>query len=309
MDPPISVKTLEELERLAPKKLYLQVPEGLKTRALDIASFLEGRGFGVVVGCDPCYGACDLRGREAEALGCDLLLHIGHSDFGAPSEVPVLYEEYHIGFDPVPLLEKHLDALRGFRKIALLTTVQFLGSLKAAKGFLEGKGKEVLLAQNAGGVEGVLLGCDQSAALKLEADCYLFLGSGKFHPLGLVMKTSKPVLSLDFESRELRDFSQEKRRAEKIRAFHLAQARESERFGILVSTKPGQLFPGRAWKAKESLESKGKKAWILAMDELSPTKLEGMVLEVLVDCACPRIMEDAQLFKKPVIGPEDTESL
>ena len=40
-----------------------------------------------------------------------------------------------------------------------------------------------------------------------------------------------------------------------------------------------------------------------------PEKLLGLNLDILVNCACPRMNEDFKLFKKPILNPEDIESL
>jgi len=261
---------------------------------------------------ETAFGACDIREHDAILLCCDAILHIGHSDFGVRTKIPVVYEEYEIDFNPVPLLEKRLKALEKYKKISLLTTVQFEKSLEPAKALLEENGKQVLFSKNKKtNKKGVVLGCDFTAALPLEneVDCFLFIGSGKFHPLGLAMRTEKPVLSLDFESGELVDFKKEKARLQKIRAFHIAQAGEAKSFGILVSTKPGQFFPEKVESVRKALRERGKKVWVLVMDEISPEKIQGMKLDALVNCACPRIGEDSSLLKKPIISPEDVSRL
>ena len=148
----------ERLEKANAKKIFLQAPEGLKLRVQDIAEGIEKRGIEVLIGCDPAYGACDLRDKEAKALGCDLLLHIGHSNFGVRSVLPVLYEPYEIEVDPLPFLKKHMKALNGYKKISLLTTIQFEKSLEPARQFLESEGKEIFFAkQMRNQKEGILL--------------------------------------------------------------------------------------------------------------------------------------------------------
>ena len=303
---------MEKIGPYRPKRVYLQAPEGLKTRIQDMALALEGRGIEVLVGCEPTYGACDLRDKEAKALGADLLLHVGHTDFGVKACLPVVYEPYEIAIDPIPFLEKNLSGLEGYNKISLLTTVQFAKSLGPAKAFLESRGKHVLMARQARNQqEGLLLGCDWTAALPLQdkVDCFLYMGSGKFHPLGLARKTQKPVLWLDFETSQLKDMNKEKLRLEKIKAFHIEQARENQNFGILVSVKEGQFYLKKALELKRELEGREKRVWILVMDELSPSKIEGMKLDILVNCACPRVDEDFSPFKKPILNPEDVYRL
>lgn len=311
MDPLVQSIT-QKLSPLSPKKVFLQAPEGLKTRILSLAQEIEKTGVSVLISCDPTYGACDLKDKEAKALGCDVLVHIGHSDFGVRPVLPVIYEPYEIDFDAVPLLKKHIKNLEQYKKISLLTTIQFEKCLEPAKEFLEKNGKDVLFSKQVRNKKvGLLLGCDWSAALPLRdrVDCFLYIGSGIFHPLGLARMTDTPVLWLDFETGALEDMTKEKQRLEKIKAFHIGQAQDAINFGILVSVKEGQFFLKRAEQLKNELEKKGKKVWILISDEISPSKLAGMKLDVLVNCACPRIDEDFSLFKKPILNPEDVYKL
>jgi 2-(3-amino-3-carboxypropyl)histidine synthase len=285
-------------------KVLLQVPEGLKMQVQAFALELEKRGVSVIISNDPCYGACDVRDYEAKQLGCDLLLHVGHSDFGLKTKVPVMYEEYRMDFDPVPLLRNNLPELRKYEKVCLATTVQFLDSLAKARKFLEKRGKKIYVSGS-----GQLLGCDTLGAEALDGvvDCFLFLGSGTFHPLGLAVKVEKPVLMLNFETGDLINLETEQAVYKRIRAAHIEKARDCTSFGIIVSTKPGQLKVKTAERVKKLLESAGKKAWILAMNEISPEKLLGLKLDCLVDCACPRITEDFKSYRKPVLLPEDVE--
>jgi len=302
---------MNKLESHRPKKIYIQVPEGLKTKVLDIASAIEERGIDVIIGCDPTYGACDLRDKEAKALGCDLLLHIGHTGFGIKACLPVIYEDYEIEIDPLPLLEKHIKNIP-FKRLSLLTSAQFSSLLEPARLFLEKEGKKVVFAKQIKNKrEGLLLGCDWTAALPLEdkIDGYLFVGSGRFHPLGLARHTNKTVLSLNLESGELTDFTKEKRRLEQIKAFHIEEAKEKEKFGILLTMKQGQMLLKAAEQTKKTLEKLGKSVCVLAMDEITPEKIMGMDLDVLVNCACPRIDEDTSLFKKPILNPQDVLKL
>jgi 2-(3-amino-3-carboxypropyl)histidine synthase len=298
---------IRKLKAVRARKVLLQIPEGLKTRAQDLADVLEKAGFQTFLSIEPCYGACDLRGREAKSLGCDALLHIGHSDMGIRTSIPVIYEEYRIEFDPTPLLRRSLRDLKPFKRIGLVTTVQYLSSLAMASLFLRKHGKRIVLGSpTRTSHPGQILGCDYSSARSIESkvDCFLFLGTGSFHPLGLSLEVEKQVYFLDFEGSGLTDLAQQKRNLQKIRYANIAKASMASNFGILVSTKPGQSHPKLAQQAKQKLESLGRRAWILVAGELTPEKLLGLNIEAIVNTACPRIREDTKLFKKPIISPE-----
>jgi 2-(3-amino-3-carboxypropyl)histidine synthase len=278
-------RLIQEIGKRKSRRVLLQLPEGLKMQALDIAKALGSSGAEILLSVETCYGACDILDREAKSLGCDLIIHIGHSEM-IKTQVPVIYEEYRMDFNPVPLLEKNMRELEPYRKICLLTTLQFLDSLEPAKKFLESHDKTVLVGKpKIAKYPGQVLGCDYSSAkaCEKEADCFLFLGSGRFHPLGVAQNVEKPVLFLDFESGKLDNLEKEAFRLMKIKAANIEKARQTRNFGILVSTKQGQGSLTLAEKAGKELEKKDRKAWILIAGEFTPEKMLGLNIDCLVD--------------------------
>ncbi|HLD57010.1 MAG TPA: diphthamide biosynthesis enzyme Dph2 [archaeon] len=293
------------------KKILLQVPEGLKTRLQDFADLLEKEDIETIISCEPMWGACDIKDHEAKMLCCDLLVHVGHTQFGdLKSEIPVLYVPFSLEYDPLPVLEMEWKKIEHFKSFNLVSTAQHIGCLDAVKGFLEKKGKRVLFGKPTISKQaGQILGCDQGAALDEEADCVLFVGSGRFHPLGIVRKTEKPVFVLSTDTNSIEDFSKERERFYRIKFAQIEKAKDGKNFGIVVSSKPGQMYIRQAEALKKKLDSMGKKSWILVMDFITKEKLMGLKLDVLVNCACPRLDEDAHLFGMPVLNPEDIGKL
>ncbi|MCD6478101.1 MAG: diphthamide biosynthesis enzyme Dph2 [Candidatus Aenigmarchaeota archaeon] len=298
---------VQKIKERNPKRVFIQLPEGLITRAQEIEKLLDDEGIESFVSLEPCYGACDLRDCEAERLGCDLLVHVGHSDFGLKSRIPVLYYEWRIEFDPVPILEKSMDKLGSFKNIGLVASVNYLDSIEAVKEYLEDNGKNCFVGKGERArYPGQVLGCDPSAGLSVEKDveCFIFIGSGVFHPLGLALKTNKPVFSIDVERMGL--FEVEKDTFVRQSIVATERARDATKFGILVSTKPGQMQTELALSIKKKLESKGKEAYIFTMDNISPDKLMGLDVDCYVNCACPRIaIENRAQFKKSILNPDE----
>jgi len=286
------------------ERVLVQVPEGLKTGVQRLLGFLERNGIEALLSVEPCFGACDLRDEEAKKLGCDLLLHIGHRDFGLKTKIPVIYYEYFMDYDFVPLVERVLDKLKPYKKLCLVTTVQFLESLGKVKEFLGKRKFKVYIG-------GSILGCDHSDARKYEniADAFLFIGSGRFHPLGLQERTRTPVLFLDIEKRYMENLSKEKDRLEIKREMRVQKAKEAVNFAVVISTKSGQVRLKTAERIKEKLKKMGKNVHILVSDQITPEKLLGLEIDVIVNTACPRIREDSSNFKKVVLNPEDVEKL
>jgi 2-(3-amino-3-carboxypropyl)histidine synthase len=221
-----------------------------------------------------------------------LIIHFGHSSFGLKSEIPVVYIPYELDIDILKILEKNEIK---HKKIGLVTTIQHLHKLNEIKDFLEKQGKVVFIG-------GQILGCKLDNVKKIEdkVDCILYVGTGKFHALGIVKMTEKPVLHLDVENRKIIGLSNERREIIKRRLLKESKLDYAKKVGILVSTKKGQLNKN-VFNLKKKLEKDGKEVWILTMDYISPEKILGMKFDVLINTACPRI-EDDLVFKETIIN-------
>jgi 2-(3-amino-3-carboxypropyl)histidine synthase len=201
--------------------------------------------------------------------------------------------------DPLPALEGGFSLLSPYRSVGLVSTSQHLHTLEALKAFLEGRGKMVE-------VGGQILGCQQGNALRLHVDCYLFVGSGRFHPLGLALKTDKPVFVLNPLSNAMDSVGEEeKRRWAGKRKGALAKALSSRVFGIMVSTKDGQMDMRAALRLKKRLQSSGKEAYIVAAEELSPSNVLPFAVDCWVNTACPRIAGDE--YGRPVVNASELD--
>ena len=60
------------------KKIGLQIPEGLRTRASDIIEKIEDNGPKVFLWGEPTYGACDLADGPFADIEIEALIHMGH---------------------------------------------------------------------------------------------------------------------------------------------------------------------------------------------------------------------------------------
>ncbi|KDN38165.1 hypothetical protein RSAG8_09668, partial [Rhizoctonia solani AG-8 WAC10335] len=73
-------KTIHHVRKNAAKMVALQMPEGLQMYACTIADIIERfTGALTVIMGDVTYGACCIDDYTAVALGCDMLVHYGHS--------------------------------------------------------------------------------------------------------------------------------------------------------------------------------------------------------------------------------------
>ena len=307
----ISEQTLRKLKSLEARKLFVQIPEGLKMKALEIAGFLESKGFEPVMSVEPCFGACDLRENDAKALGCDAILHIGHTDFGLKTTLPVVYDVWRSGFDPVNVLKHEISNLDGFGSIGLLATAQHIDAVRNLKAFLKSRGKRVLTAKSGALQEAQVLGCNYANAVQIEkeADCFIIIGSGKFHYSGLLESVSKPVFFINAEEGSMKLIKESRNRLAVKKEMRIEKARGLKTFGIFISTKPGQMHTDAAENVAKMLRERGKRVVFISADMLTPEKIMGMGIEVLVNTACPRIYDDQKLFGIVILNPDDVERI
>ncbi len=270
-----------ELKNLKGKKVLLQVPEGLKTYAERIIEFMENNGNEVFLYVSPCFGACDIPVDTAKMVGANMIVHLGHNQFYKNlTDFPVIYVPISIDFD---IDYEKLKSLP--KNVGILTTIQHLKYLDKVKDALRKAGKNPI-------VGGQILGCWTENAKKIEdnVDCFLFVGSGVFHPSGL--KTEKKVYSYDVERGELVDMSGVIRREIMKRYARIEKFKRCENIGILVSTKLGQFNIEGALKLKKMLLSRNKKAFIFVSNIIKKEYVMGIEVDCLVNTACPRLVDD-----------------
>jgi len=300
--------------------ILLQFPEGLKQEALAHAARLSSQGHEVFLSAAACYGACDLALGEARHIGAKKLIHFGHAEFSRvrAQGLKVEYIPYFAELDwkaTGVMLQKAADLLRasGAKKLSFVFPVQHLKNAGRAKKHLEGAGFSVLVGKGGSHVAhaGQVLGCDGSAAYAgaaKGADAVVYFGGGKFHPAGI--PAGKPVLCADPHLQDAYWITDEIARAEKRKNGALLAASGAKTFGILLSTKNGQMNMAGARLARKLLEKKGRRAEILVASEFSPLALANFLsFGAYINTACPRISDDREAYGKPVVNIADIKRL
>ncbi|MEM0129426.1 MAG: diphthamide biosynthesis enzyme Dph2 [Thermoplasmata archaeon] len=300
-----------ELRHAGHRRIALQVPAGLVRNAHDLAAELAARtGTEVVLTGRPCFGACDGPTPE-EAPGADAAVVLGHAPI--PNMVPFLptyYVEMRRPPEGVDRLAGRIASAPGLpRRLGLVASVQHLdlvGPLASALAggpvaLVVGRGdRRLAYAAQA-------LGCNYTGAeaIREEVDGYLFLGTGRFHPIGLAVATGRPVWCLDPLQGTLEgpiDGAPIVRRRQLL----VAGLREARRWGILVSTFAGQNRMGTALALQHRARRRGREATIVSMARFDPRDLEGRDLDGYVSTACPRIaLDDSDLYPRPVLTPPE----
>jgi 2-(3-amino-3-carboxypropyl)histidine synthase len=289
--------------------ILLQFPEGLKNFATEIKDTLQEKTkASVMISANPCYGACDLP-LSLEGLGINLLVQFGHADMPAvQSTVPTIFIEAHSKAVVMPVVEKALPYLK--ESVGLITTVQHIHKLEDVRNFLSERGYKPVIGKGEGRIlhNGQVLGCNFSSATSIssDVDCFLFIGSGNFHAIGVSIATKKPVIIADPYQNEIREIDEEKDKLMRQRHGAITKAESAESFGILIGTKPGQKRVQLAYDLNEAAEKHGKKTYILVMHEFNPMNLKSFKLDAYVSTACPRIaIDDLLMYDAPILTPQE----
>jgi 2-(3-amino-3-carboxypropyl)histidine synthase len=301
------------------KRVVLQVPEGLKSHFSKFVEFFEKKtSASVIISVDPCFGACDVVNSEFKKLDVDFVVQIGHvpipniKDFS----IPTLFVNAESDLDVSKVIDKAIPVLKG-KKVGLASTAQHVHMLNIASKILSNNKFEPVIGKGDNRVEskGQVLGCDFSAATSIanEVDFFLFIGSGNFHPLGLILSTKKPVIACDPYTNEVKDKELDDLKDMILRQRYgaISRSKDAKVFGILVGTKIGQHRINLVYDIKEKLDSKQKKSYIFTANHFLPAHLESFRdIDCFVSTACPRIaIDDYMKYKIPIITPVELDIL
>jgi 2-(3-amino-3-carboxypropyl)histidine synthase len=239
----------------------------------------------------------------------DVLVHFGHRPLPIDYDLPVIFVDARSNMDLLGCVKSSIRLLEGYEKIGLVTTIQHLHLVNEVADFIEQNGKEILMDKGSGTTKGQVLGCNFSAIKNLDADAFLYIGSGNFHPLGIKLFTDKTVIVADPYLGEARKIDEFANRILRIRSARIAKAMDAKRFGIIVSTKKGQSRLELAKNLKNILKDVDREGFILLLDDVSPDLLiPFMDLDAFVMTACPRIaIDDSEMYKKPLMTPQELE--
>lgn len=310
-------KAVRKINKNNYKNVVLQVPEGLKHIFKDFVDFFEEKTkANIIISADPCFGACDIPSFFCENTDIDLIIQIGHLPMSELNElpVPVMFLNALSNADVSKVVEKALPSIKG-KKIGIVTTAQHIHKIDDVKNMLLKNNFEPVIHKGDKRIDsdGQILGCNFSAATSIasDVDMYLFIGSGTFHPLGLMISTKKPVISCDpytnqVKYKELDDF---KDMILRQRYGAIARSKDAKLYGVVICNKIGQYRFNEAKKIKKLIESKNKKAFVLILNFFSASFLESFRgIDCFVSLGCPRVaIDDYMQYEKPIITPVELE--
>jgi 2-(3-amino-3-carboxypropyl)histidine synthase len=298
-------RIVDAIDERDAERVGLQFPEGLKRRGPAVASDLRELTDGVrfLISGQPCYGACDLDTYLMRRT--DLFVHFGHSPMKESDKI--VYVPLFSNVDPYPIMEESLAELSSPEEdpeVGLVTTAQHMNLFDEMVDWLETRGYEVHTRRGDDRLthEGQVLGCNYASA-DVDADQVLYVGGGKFHPLGLAMEhPDKTVVIADPVNNVVTVADTEKFLKQRYGAVH--RAMDADTWGVIFCTKIGQ---GRFDVAEEIVEANDD-AYLLTMDEVTPDRLRNFDFDAFVNTGCPRITtDDGPQFHKPMLTPGEYE--
>ncbi|KAJ2451692.1 Diphthamide biosynthesis protein 1 [Coemansia sp. RSA 2424] len=299
-------KTIWQIRRLAAKRVAVQFPEGLMIFACTIADILETfGGVEVVIMGDVTYGACCVDDFTAVALGCDFMVHYGHSCL-VPVNVTTIKTMYvfvDIGIDTehfVRTVEKNFEA--GTR-IALVGVIQFVTALQTCKHVLEER-YPVMIPQAKPLSPGELLGC--TSPRLTDIDVIVYLGDGRFHLESIMIHNPEiPAYAYDPYGKKFTRERYSHDEMHSLRQSAIASAKRAKKFGLILGTLGRQGNPKVLEELQERLVKRGIAFEVVLLSEIFPQKLAQFPdVDCWVQVACPRLSIDwGYAFPKPLLTP------
>jgi len=131
-----------------------------------------------------------------------------------------------------------------------------------------------------------VLGCSQ---IKTDLPI-LLIGTGRFHAINLYLQTPEVYILENNHIIQIPKSEIDRFRAKKQTA--LIKFLNAENIGILVTTKPGQENICKAVKLKQSLQKKGKNAYIFLSNNIDLSQFENFNIQSWVNTACPGLSMD-----------------
>ncbi|KAJ1961529.1 Diphthamide biosynthesis protein 1 [Dipsacomyces acuminosporus] len=299
-------KSIWQIRRLSAKRVALQFPEGLMMFACTISDILETfcQVETVIMG-DVTYGACCVDDFTAVALGCDFMIHYGHSCLVPVNvtSIKTMYVFVDIGIDTghfVKTIEKNFEP--GTR-IALVGVIQFVTALQTCKSLLDAK-YTVTIPQAKPLSPGEILGC--TSPRLSNQDIIVFLGDGRFHLESIMIHNpSVPAYAYDPYNKK---FTREKYAHEEMHSLRqnaIGEAKKAKKFGLILGTLGRQGNPKVLEELKERLVKRGIQYEVVLLSEIFPQKLAQFPdVDCWVQIACPRLSIDwGYAFPKPLLTP------
>lgn len=308
-------KTIKRIKEKGAKRVALQFPEGLLLFSAPIADLLEAEtGAEMVILGDVTYGACCVDDFSASALGCDFLVHYGHSCLISIKDCVIsnmMYVFVEIDID----LQHFIDTVRTLvpktERVACIATIQFVSSMRAALQQLEDYFETPpFVPQNKPLSSGELLGCTSPTVTDPTISTVIYVGDGRFH-LESFMIANPAIKALQYDpyKKQMTRESYDHTQMHTLRKEAIEVGRRATSVALVMGTLGRQGNPRVVDRIVALCERRGVKVTMFLMSEIFPSKMEQIDdVDCYIQVACPRLSIDwGYAFPKPLLSPYEAE--
>ncbi|CAG9801704.1 unnamed protein product [Chironomus riparius] len=301
-------KTIHKIRETKAKRVALQLPEGLLMFACPISDIIQKfTDADTIIMGDVTYGACCVDDYTAGALGSDLLIHYGHSclvPIDQMDGIKVLYVFVDIKIDSLHFVDTIKLNITAGRKLALVSTIQFVATLHSVANDLREAGFAVSIPQTKPLSPGEILGC--TAPRIAEDATLIYLGDGRFHlEAAMIANPKAEAYKYDPYDKKFTQEYYDHEAMRKGRKMAIDKARRAKRFGLILGTLGRQGSTKVLTYLQERLKMHGRESSVILLSEIFPSKLELFKeIDAFVQIACPRLSIDwGTAFSKPLLTP------
>jgi 2-(3-amino-3-carboxypropyl)histidine synthase len=315
-------KSIWKIKQNNAKRVALQFPEGLLLYSCVIGDILEKfTGAEIVIMGDVTYGACCIDDLGASSIGCDFLIHYGHSCLvpidSLSTNMKVLYVFVSIAFD----FQHFLDCVYSNfpakdTKIALLGTIQFWDNIHSIKQTLNENGYTSISIPQAKPLSpGEVLGCTSPSLSQSNVDMFIFISDGRFHLESTLIANPSIQHAYKYDpyskiiTREKYDHGM--MFDDRLSAIQVFQEPSTKIIGVILGTlgRQGNLSLFHRI-CNDAVKVGNKRVIPLLLSEVTPAKIKQLVklhcIDAFVQVACPRLSIDwgsTSFDHVPVLSP------
>jgi len=307
-------KIISEIKQVKPAAILLSCPDGYLPQVQQLASKIEKEyNVRTIISADPTYGCCDIMDDDASRLGTDLAFHIGHNSaikrIGKRTVLIDIYEDV----DFTKVIKESLSSLKKYNRLGICTISQYLHQLGKTKKTLEEAGFKICIGEGQERLlDGQIMGCRFGPAFNIrdKIDALVFLGQSRFHAIGVALSTGRPTIMLDPYLTIAEDVTPLAEKWLKRSILQLYNARDAERFGVIIGLREGQNLFKRAMQIRSKLLEYGKVVQPITLREITDERLVIFKnIDAFIQTACPRISIDGETFSKPILSIPQIEAL
>lgn len=295
-------------------KVSLQFPEGLLLHSTLIADIISKfcKVECLILG-DVTYGACCVDDLASKQLGCNFIVHYGHSCLVSIPDLAIqnaLYVFVEIKFDIDIFVESIVQNFQDHKTkpIILMGIIQFNSSLLLTKAMLEKQRgfKNVILPQCKPRSKGEVLGCTSPELGETSAgDLVIFIGDGRFHIESTMIRNPHlKFYQFDPYSQKFTLEVYEVDKMHEIRKAEVEKAKSARMFGIILGTLGRQGSTTILNELENLMVKHNREYFVIFLSEINPQKLLKFEdVDAWIQIACPRLSIDwGHHCQKPLLN-------